>query len=154
MEAALRPYYQSKFYEDPDAAEISRTRVRGMLKAGMTVDEVAKLELSFLFSSTTNTIPTLYWFMTNTWSRPKLVESLREEQLPVVEVLHNSNGSGRMEGVVDIRQLEGKCPLLVSCYRKTMRLSSQGIETRRLLQDTTIADSNGNWYLLKTGTTS
>lgn len=54
--------------------------------------------------------------------------------------------------MINVDNLDAKCPLLVSCYRETIRLSNKPIGNRRVMADTTISDSQGRSYLLKEGT--
>jgi cytochrome P450 len=150
VQAALVPWYLSRKYEADDVAEITKVRATSSIEFGFPEEEIGKLEMALLFVATTNTIPTLYWFVTNVWLRPELVEEIRREVLPLVKVTDRP-GEERRAATVDISQLEDKCPLMVSCYRESIRLANQATGTRRVMEDTHLADEKGNSYLLKAG---
>ncbi|CCF42574.1 prostacyclin synthase [Colletotrichum higginsianum] len=102
-------------------------------------------EVALLHVATANTIPTLFWFMVQIFSRPKLADQLREEVLPVARRGSNDDVT------IDIGTINERCPLLVSCYREAIRLSNQGMGNRKVLEDTTVTDGKGQSYLLKKG---
>ncbi|KAJ4127784.1 hypothetical protein NW768_008057 [Fusarium equiseti] len=144
LQAALGKYYAAQKYEHEDAAEIVRGRAYPFVKHNVPGEEIGHIELALLHVGTANTIPTLYWFFVNVFSRPDLVQQMRYEVLPIIK----RDGD---KGIVDVTILDDKCPLLVSCYREGIRLSNQAGSNRRVLEDTTVTDSNGNSYLLKKG---
>ncbi|KAM0261216.1 hypothetical protein ACHAPA_009850 [Fusarium lateritium] len=145
LQAALGEYYGARKYEHEAAAQIVRSRAGAFVKHKVPDAEIGHIELALLHVGTANTIPTLYWFFFHIFNRPELVTRLREEVLPVVQT------DGDTKGVVDVTILDQKCPLLVSCYREAVRLSSQATGNRRVLEDTLVTDSNGKSYLLKKG---
>ncbi|KZL75264.1 prostacyclin synthase [Colletotrichum tofieldiae] len=145
LQAALSDYYRNNRDYHEDASQIVKNRAAVLRNHGISGDEVGIMELALLHVATSNTIPTLFWFMVHVFSRPELVVRLRDEVLPVVQ--HGGNG----EVTLDIGTLDERCPLLVSCYREAIRVSSQGMGNRRVMEDTTISDGNGRSYLLKKG---
>ncbi|KAM0396511.1 hypothetical protein ACHAQC_004006 [Fusarium culmorum] len=145
LQAALGKYYGARSYEDEDAAEIVRGRAGAFVKYDVLDEEVGHIELALLHVGTANTIPTLYWFFANIFNRPDLVQKLREEICQVVQ-----KGGGN-KAVINVSILDEKCPLLVSCYRESLRVSNQATGNRRVLEDTTVTDNKGNSYLLKKG---
>lgn len=151
VQNVLRRFYDAHLDEDPDAAEITRVRARVVRKHGISGYDLAQLEVALLFVATTNTIPTLYWLFSNVWLRPTLVEEVRAEVAPLVELSAAGEDSGERLATLNIAVLEEKCPLLVSCYREAIRLGNQALGTRRVLKDTTITDDDGTSYLLKEG---
>jgi len=148
VQAALVPWYMARKAEADDVAAIAKARASTAREFGMPEEEVGRAEAALLFVATTNTIPTLYWFVTNVWLRPDLVEELRREALPLVSLTKGEQGR---EATVDISQLEERCPLMVSCYRESIRLGNQAIGTRRVVSDTVLTDSKGNAHLFKGG---
>lgn len=148
--AALVPWYMSRKDEAPDTAEVLKVRASTAREFGFPEEEIGRLEMALLFVATTNTIPTLYWFVTNVFLRPDVVEEVRRETLSLVK-LSNREGGQRRLATLDISQLEGHAPVLVSCYRESIRLGNQSIGTRRVIHDTVLNDSAGNQHLLKAG---
>ncbi|KAJ3543484.1 hypothetical protein NM208_g3553 [Fusarium decemcellulare] len=145
LQAALGKFYGARKDHHEDAAQIVKNRAGVLRRYGISDVEVGHFELALLHVATANTIPTLFWFMAQIFTRPDLVQRLREEVLPAIE------RGDQNEVIIDITTLDQKCPLLVSCYREAIRLSNQAVGNRRILEDTTITDSKGNSYLLKKG---
>ncbi|KAK1523889.1 uncharacterized protein CCOS01_08976 [Colletotrichum costaricense] len=145
LQAALGEYYGRDGDSHKDASQIVRNRANVLRKHGIPGREVGIFEVALLHVATSNTIPTLFWFMVHVFSRPELVARLRDELLPVAQ--HGGNG----EVTLDIGTLDDRCPLLVRCYREAIRVSSKGMGNRRVLEDTTISDGSGKSYLLKKG---
>ncbi|KAK0648019.1 cytochrome P450 [Cercophora newfieldiana] len=150
VQAVLVPWYAAKKDHNPDVATIAKARADSSREFGMPDNEIGRLELALLFVATTNTIPTLYWFVTNIWLRRELVERLSKEALThAVKITRDEKG--RRTATVDISTLEERCPLMVACYRESIRLGNQGVGTRRIMRDTLLSDSKGNEYLFKAG---
>ncbi len=76
------PWYLNRMDEADDVAEVTKVRSATLREFGFPEEEVGRSEMALLFVGTTNTIPTLYWFVTNIWLRPELVERIRREALP------------------------------------------------------------------------
>ncbi|KAH7009626.1 cytochrome P450 [Ilyonectria destructans] len=145
LQTALAEYYGAEKDHHEDAAQIVKTRANVLRSYGFPGTEVGNFELALLHVATANTIPTLFWFMAQIFTRPELVMRLREEVMPAAQ--HGTDN----EVTIDITTLDQKCPLLVSCYREAIRLSNQAVGNRRVLEDTTVSDGKGNSYLLKKG---
>ncbi|KAF4983952.1 hypothetical protein FZEAL_744 [Fusarium zealandicum] len=145
LQAALSKYYGANKDDHKDAAQIVKNRANVLRRHGIPDSEVGHFELALLHVATANTIPTLFWFIAQVFTRPELVLRLRSEVLPVAQ----RGADGHV--TIDITTLDQKCPLLVSCYREAIRLSNQAVANRRVLEDTTVSDGKGNSYLLKKG---
>ncbi|KAK6222082.1 hypothetical protein QIS74_04337 [Colletotrichum tabaci] len=145
LQAALGEYYGNNRDYHEDASQIVRSRAAVLRKHGISGKEVGMFEVALLHVATANTIPTLFWFMVQIFSRPKLADQLREEVLPVAQRGSNDDVT------IDIGTINERCPLLVSCYREAIRLSNQGMGNRKVLEDTTVTDGKGQSYLLKKG---
>ncbi|KAM5357481.1 hypothetical protein ACJZ2D_016220 [Fusarium nematophilum] len=145
LQAVLGEYYGAEKDGHEDAAQIVKSRANVLRSYGISSTEVGHFELALLHVATANTIPTLFWFMAHIFSRPDLVLRLRDEVSLVAEQGPDN------EVTIDITKLDEKCRLLVSCYREAIRLSNQAVGNRRVLEDTTVSDGQGNSYLLKKG---
>lgn len=145
LQSVLGEYYAKDGDQHPDAAGITKHRANALRKYGITGQQLGTFEVALLHVATTNTIPTLFWFLTYIFTRPDLVERLHEEAKAAVEP--RADG----EFTINVDNLDAKCPLLVSCYRETIRMSNKPIGNRRVMRDTTISDGNGRSYLLKEG---
>ncbi|OLN81971.1 25-hydroxycholesterol 7-alpha-hydroxylase 3, partial [Colletotrichum chlorophyti] len=145
VQTALGQYYESKLDLHEDAAQVVKNRAAVLRKYGITGEQVGIFEISMLHVSTANTIPALFWFIMHVFTRPNLVSRLREEVLPVAQ--HGGDG----QVTIEIGSLDERCPLLFSCYREAIRVSNRAVGNRRVMEDTTISDGNGNTYFLKKG---
>lgn len=100
--------------------------------------------------STLNAIPTLYWLLLYVLPDPCLMGKVRGEIAAAVKI-SSSDSAGIRVVTLDISKFETQLPLLVSCYRETLRLVNHVVCNRRVLQDMTITDQDGRTYLLKKG---
>jgi cytochrome P450 len=151
VQAALLPYYAAELDQrDPLASEFVRARSRLFRTYDLPTDELARNEVSIMLAATTNTVPTLFWFVANVWLRPDVVADLRAEVAPALSMATTPAGAPHT-ATVHAARLETACPLLASCYRESVRLASQIITFRRVLADTRITDGAGGSYLLKAG---
>lgn len=152
VQAGLSEYYSAEHdINDPTAARITLDRANVLRKYGFTNREIGLMESMLAIVGITNTVPTMYWMICNVFADPGLVTRLREEVTPLIQKGSPEKGGMSTAAIVDISKLEAQCPLLVSCYRETIRLSNVSVSMRRILQDITISDGNSNSYLLKKG---
>ncbi|TPX07067.1 uncharacterized protein E0L32_011055 [Thyridium curvatum] len=160
LQNALYKYYNARLDEKPDVAQVTKARINLLREHGFSMAEAAKAELALPFVATTNTIPITYWMTAWIWLDRDLVQCIRDEVTQIIALVDGGDraddtaASGRKfrrRATLDITQLEEKCPLLVSCYRETMRIGNQLIGTRRVMQDTVLTDADGRSYLFKKG---
>ncbi|KAH8910373.1 cytochrome P450 [Coniochaeta sp. PMI_546] len=154
---ALRPYYEGKHDQDEGVSDLVKERGRLFRKWDTSVDQLSKNEISVMLAATTNTIPTMFWYIAHVWTRPELVDELRTEVSSVIPALREPTGvrrtppHGLREITINFSRLDASCPLLGSCYREAVRLSSQILTLRKVAHDMVISDSDGKSYLLKAG---
>ncbi|KAF0330819.1 prostacyclin synthase [Colletotrichum asianum] len=144
LQAGLSRFYMARHDHNDDVAQIVKARADVLRRYGIPDREIGTFKLGLLHVGTANTIPVFFWFLAHVFSRPELVERLREEVLEASQRKED-------EAIIDITIFEKECPLLVSCYRESMRLSSRVIGNRRVTKDTTISDGKGRSYMLKSG---
>lgn len=150
---ALEPYYRAKHDQDPETSDFVRNRTKLIRQYGVPVDELSKNEVSIMLAATSNTIPTLFWYVANIWLRRDLVRDLRAEITSALNIHHPPTDGSASEITLRLARLESSCPLLASCFRESVRLTSQIITFRHAREDTTISDGEGHSYLLRAGTT-
>jgi cytochrome P450 len=144
---ACGDYYTAEHdINDPEVAAILRYRANALRKHGWTGEEIGRPEIMLPVVGTTNTVPIMFWILYNIFRTPGLAARIREESEPLVQ--HDEDHD---VATLDISRMEKECPLLVSCYRETLRLANQGSSMRRVMTDTTISDGRGNTYLMKKG---
>jgi hypothetical protein len=144
LQAALSKYYGADKDKSEGTSELVRARADLWRQYGVSSADIGLVELVLLPLAASNTIPTLFWFLVHIFCTPGLGQRIREEVERVIE--HNGT-----EVVIDVSRFDDECPLLISCYRETLRLSSHSVNVRRVEEDTTITDANGVSYTLKKG---
>lgn len=146
LQQALGEYYSSRGDEDGTVAAVTRARSAVLRKHGLPDSEIGRFEASLLQLATGNTIPTTFWMVANVFARPDMVERLRAE----LEGLVQRRGGGDVVSI-NIARFDEACPLLVSCYRESIRLSNHALCVRRVMEETVISDGQGRSYTLKKG---
>jgi len=118
---------------------------------GFQDHELTKPESSMLFVATSNTIPTLFWLFSHVMSDPALLSQVRAEVETITTVETDANGR-RIAATMNLAVYEKECPMLHAVYREILRLYSDLVGTRRVMNDTTIRDPvTGQEYLLRKG---
>lgn len=141
----MREYYSNRSDEKAGVSELIRGRAAMLRDFGLNDDDIGGYEIMIIHVAITNTIGTGFWFFAYIYTTPGLVEALRDEAEAAVQ------RSGEDQVTVDIAHIVEKCPLLVACYRESLRLTNQFIGNRQLQADTTVSDSSNRTYLLKKG---
>ncbi|KAF4439683.1 putative phenylacetyl-CoA ligase, partial [Fusarium austroafricanum] len=134
---------------DPSVSTLVRNRAGALRRHSLTGHEIGKFEVILPNVATLNAVPTFYWLLLYILDRPDLLARIRAE-IEDAAIITIHNGNRRVS--FNIAEFDVKLPLLVSCYRETMRLVNQSISMRRILQDTSITTPEGTTYLLKKGT--
>ncbi|KAK4244311.1 cytochrome P450 [Corynascus novoguineensis] len=148
--AALAPYYAARRDENA-ASGIVRARAAAIRDAGMSDNDIARLEIMLPFAALANTVPLLFWLFCHVFSRPDVVERARREVEGLVVTRKGSGGEEEVALQVTASAVEERCPLLISCYRETQRVIVHQVCTRNALEDTVLTDRIGRQYLLKKG---
>jgi cytochrome P450 len=144
--AAVNEAFQ-KYYADgleKNASGLVKSRVVAGRKYGLTEGDIADFEIAILFTATTNTIPSSFWFLSYVVSSPSLVSEIRSE---VSQIITRKIVDGVDTVEMDITGFQKKCPLLCSSWEETLRLVGSASSVRMVVQDTVLA----NKYLLKAG---
>jgi cytochrome P450 len=138
--AALLEYHRNGGVEH--ASELVKSRHEAIIGAGISPEEYALLETPLPTGFLSNTVPATFWTIYEIYSRPELLNDLRNEvELNALSI--------RADGthVIDVGALRGNCPLLLSTFQEILRLRTISTPTRFVTQDTMIADK----YFLKAG---
>lgn len=133
---------------DPTVSPLVRNRAAALRKNGLTGSEIGKFEVILPNVATLNAVPTFYWLLLFILDRPDLHARIRVEIEATAVVAHEN---GKKTVTFDIAEFETKLPLLVSCYRETMRLATQSVSMRRIMEDINITTPEGTTFLLKKG---
>ncbi|CAI6296420.1 unnamed protein product [Periconia digitata] len=108
------------------------------VSAGMSVEDQARLEIGLAFGFNTNAGISMFWMLNHMFSRPELLAEIREE------VAENAIIA---PGTISYAKVKDHCPLLVSVFRETLRVSAPMTSGRWVKEDTVVADR----YLLRKG---
>lgn len=146
LQKELGRYYAARGDEDETAAAVTRERAAVLRKYGLADSEIGRFEASLLQLATGNTIPTTFWMVAHVLTRPDVVARLRSELDPLVR-----REPGSDVATLNIAAFDDACPLLVSCYRESIRLSNHALCVRRVMEDTVVSDGRGGSYVLEKG---
>ncbi|KAK8015477.1 hypothetical protein PG990_008773 [Apiospora arundinis] len=132
-----------------DASKVVLDRQHILKAAGMDFENAAKQETLFCVAMFGNTTPTLYWTIWELFSRPSLLEEVRQEVEEHAVIKNNTSDSELGEDhVLDVAALKTQCPLLLSMFQETQRIHHVHANIRKVTADTLI--DNGR-YLLRKG---
>ena len=137
----------TKYLKNGDHAAASdylQARYDTCFQFGISLEDIAKMDIGGLSSLNSNTVPAAFWMTIYTFSIPALLDSLRQE-LEAVLVSTSDNSDGALTRILDITVVKEKCPIFVSTFQEVLRLRSLGATVRLVLQDTLLQDR----YLLK-----
>ena len=134
------------------ASPLIQERVQTNLTFGLGEQMAGHAELILMFGILGNAVPSNFWLVANIFSRPQLLERVREEVRAAIEIdalSQNAGGDVPVEGkrncLVSSKTIVKCCPLLYGCYRETLRDISLLTSARLVMEDTVVADK----YLLR-----
>ncbi|KAI1333963.1 cytochrome P450 [Xylariaceae sp. FL0016] len=127
-----------------DISFVIRERQEVLREGGMDEEDIAKTQ-AFFSDAYYNVVPTLFWTIYEAYSRPELLQDIRDEvnrkaRLPAPEL-------GSESSVIDIAALKTKCSILLSTYQEVQRTRHAQATSRMVVEDTLL---DGR-YLLKKG---
>ncbi|KAJ9639925.1 hypothetical protein H2199_006158 [Coniosporium tulheliwenetii] len=137
--AAFIEYIKQKRYLK--ASQVIRNRVEINAKHGLNTKMLGHGEVVFLWGSLVNATQSSFWLINNIFSRPELLKEIRAE----IEAHAMTTQKEATMRVLDMRALRNSCPLLVSVYRETLRMTANVNSSRLVTADTMVADQ----YLLR-----
>lgn len=151
IQQALHRYYEAGHHlTDPNVAGITRNRASFLQSYGLTAAEIGQTESMLPVVAITNSVPTFFWVLVNILPRPDLVRRIREEVESFIQISADEPRVGKVVSM-EVSRLDESLPLIVSCYRETLRLANHSVLTRRLMEDVNITTQDGESFLLKKG---
>lgn len=123
------------------ASMLAHARYNVHITNGISLKEFARIEASLGLGLLSNTVPTTFWLMFDLFSRPELLEQLREE------IRNNALYINGHSATIDVADLRDQCPLLVSTFQESLRFRASGASTRFVYEDMMFDDK----YLLRAG---
>ncbi len=142
MNNALHEFVAKGYYET--ASPMIQKRVAINLKHGLTPVMAGRSELILLFGILGNAVPTTFWFLAQIFSRPDLLQAIRDE---TKQAIREENGTS----IIDTSILKTKCPLYASTYRETLRHIGNLSSVRLVTGTHTVSAQNHPPYLLQKG---
>uniref|UniRef100_A0A093V9S2 25-hydroxycholesterol 7-alpha-hydroxylase n=2 Tax=Talaromyces marneffei PM1 TaxID=1077442 RepID=A0A093V9S2_TALMA len=124
-----------------NASMLAHARYNVCSANNISLEEFARIEASLGLGLLSNTVPTSFWLMYDLYSRPTLLEQLREE------IQSNALYIDGQSATIDVADLRDQCPLLVSAFQESMRFRASGASTRFVYEDMMF----DNKYLLRAG---
>ncbi|KAJ0307368.1 hypothetical protein COL5a_000221 [Colletotrichum fioriniae] len=126
------------------ASGLLKGRSRIMAENGVSPRDIGRINIGFDIAMLANYVPTTWWSVFEVFSRPWLVDAIREEVRKAVK--KDENG----EFCLDISIIKSACPLLLSSIQEAQRLHTIHAHIREVLRDTTITVDDKT-QLLKSG---
>ena len=134
---AFRTYCKSI----PDDASFLITERQKLLReGGFSEKDAYKLHSTLSDAAYPNTVPTLFWVIYEIYSRPQLLDAIRQEISSKVVEKSGSNFT------LDVAALQTECHILLSTYQETQRTRHAQVAFRGVVEDTLL-----DGYLLKKG---
>jgi cytochrome P450 len=149
VQAATTAYYTAKHDQHPSVAPFMRARAAALRGAGLTDEDIGRIEFFQFGAATGNSSATLMWFIFHVFGCRETVERIRDEVVPLLR--EESLRDGRVRRTMNLAQVEEKCQFLLACWKETLRVVNVHTSVRRVKEDTYVADGNGTRYLLKKG---
>ncbi|KAL2827939.1 cytochrome P450 [Aspergillus cavernicola] len=137
---ALIKYYNQNGQQQ--GSELTKARWKTMHDAGISTEDIARLEVSMAIGLLSNTVPAVFRILYELYSSPDLLQEIRQE-VRLNALCVTTDGVH----VVSIPALRDTCPLLVSTYQEILRSRGMASPTRIVTEDVILADK----YLLKKG---
>ncbi|POS75528.1 hypothetical protein DHEL01_v206074 [Diaporthe helianthi] len=133
-------YYKEDGPIHPDASPLIQDHYRIHSEIGVSLEDMARLEVAISVAIISNTMPASFWFIYHIFSDPIVLEDCREEL---------SKGVKTQDGVrtVDITHIENSCPVFLSTFQEVFRIHSTSVASRVVLEDHVLDGQ----YLLKKG---
>ncbi|KAL2802198.1 cytochrome P450 [Aspergillus granulosus] len=124
------------------SSHLAYNRWKVQQEAGATLEDIARLEILTGIGILSNTVPTCFWLLFDILSRPELLHAIQDE-IRQNAISMDSTGTHTL----DLADIRGKCPTLLSSFQETLRTRSNAGQLRVIYQDTLLNDR----WLLKAG---
>ena len=116
----MEQYYRNKGHES--GSLVARNRYDVSRKNGLSIEDIALLEVAGVIAIIVNTVPAAFWTLFFIYATPGLLDDIRREVQAVVTTRRSERGPIQR---VDIKSLKQHCPLLNSTVQETLRHRAQ-----------------------------
>ncbi|KAH8702815.1 cytochrome P450 [Phaeosphaeriaceae sp. PMI808] len=145
---AFRKFYATESL--PTASRLIKARYEVNTKYGVTAEDIAHFDLGVCTALLVNSVPAVWWTLYHAYSDEDLLAELRRgieaavtDKFQSLEHLNAKTAS--------IPEIIKAFPLLESFVKEVLRIHSNSMSARLLLEDRVIEDGKGLSYLLKKG---
>lgn len=118
-----------------DVSCLIRYRVPIYRKHRWSLRARAANELALNWAANANSNSLTFWMLNRIYMNQQLLQSLREEIYPYVQVKGSSNEGGSDFELFDVDGLVNQCPLLKSCYIESLRLHTASWSFKMVTND-------------------
>ncbi|SPO01747.1 related to cytochrome P450 7A1 [Cephalotrichum gorgonifer] len=116
------------------------------IRRGLSNENNARALLGSVLAIVGNTVPTTFWLLLNIYSRPSLLDEIRNE---LQATLPDTGTEAKTS--LEVARIRERCPVLIAAYDETLRLTSGIAAVRYTNEDTVVAGSDGRSWLLQRG---
>lgn len=149
LQTVFKKYYNAEHdTKDPTTSQLVINRANALRRHGFTGTDLGMVECILPNVATLNAVPTFYWLLLHVLGRRELLARVRRE---VEAAATSDTKDGKRTVTLKLADFEEKLPLLVSCYRETMRLTNHQVGMRRVMEDATVTAADGQSYFLQKG---
>ncbi|KAF2177968.1 cytochrome P450 [Zopfia rhizophila CBS 207.26] len=145
---AFRKYYATDSLQT--ASHLIKARYEVNRKHGVSDEDVAHFDLGVCTALLVNTVPAVWWTLYHVFSDEALLVELRRGIEATVSAQSESSEPSSATSI-DVPHVIKTFPLLDSFVKEVLRVHSNSMSARFLLQDKVIEDDKGAAYLLKKG---
>ncbi|KAI1373947.1 cytochrome P450 oxidoreductase [Hypoxylon crocopeplum] len=127
---------------DEGSSIYARNRFEYPSKLGVSLRDVAKMEVGGSIGLISNSMPATFWMIYHAFADSTVLGDCRRE---VAQAVQEKDG----ENYLDIAYIKSQCPILLSTMQEAFRFHSIGLSARAVVEDHLL----GGKYLLKKGNT-
>ncbi|TKX25966.1 cytochrome P450-like protein 2 [Elsinoe australis] len=141
-----------------DVSEIIKVRTAVYRKHNLSIESRASSEFGLAWAMNANANPLIFWIISRVYADPTLLEQIREEVAPYIQVRLPKQEFAVQElpilENVDHEGLANHCPLLKAAYVESLRLDTGVWSFKIMREDVTLTsrEKDAQKYLIKKGT--
>ncbi|KAL0262531.1 hypothetical protein SLS55_001499 [Diplodia seriata] len=130
-----------------DVGPVALARCKAYMANGVSYRHRGDIDMGLLWGQNANTQPLIYWFVVYVYATPGLLDAIREEIAPYVQLTTDDATHHARISKMDYPGLSRDCPLLKSAYLETFRHANEPSCLRYVGRDLTIADGEQTHHL-------
>lgn len=139
LQEAFSAYYENGGDGNEEAPDFVRAKKDLAQMYDLSKDYTPRADIGELMAMLFNVSPSSFWMVANVFSRPSLLQDLRDEVQEVIKdqtIFDELTGEERTTCHVDAPHLQRKCPLLVATFKEVLRFTGAVTTNRYVMEDT------------------